>query len=561
MAIDSASTPLKVTTPALEAVLSDRCVLAWPHLAVCGAFSLLFLYLSYMPLYHAHGWRHVAEGQRILATGQLPTTSSLPLADGVDYVAVSWLSQVVMAAVEQFAGKDGLSSLLAVGLLAAVLILARTLYITAHRKRLMLFGAGLLLLLWQPQWGVLQPQVLGVLCFATMLWLLVADAERSPSQFASALGGTAAPSLRLWIGLPLLMILWANLDGSFVIGLLVLLAVAGGRLVDAAMAEHGLRGALRLSSVRCWVWLAEFCLLATLVNPYGWELWGHLLRMENNPLFLAWGGWRPLSLASSAGLGFSLCLLISLGIARLSRLPLKAADLLPLLLVSVLAAGNHLLVWWFAPVFVLVSAPHLAEIASRWGWLRQADKSTDAESRDKPLRFAWTLVCCLLVWITFAITPVSNSLLGGKGRSERQLHDLETPLGAAQFLAKNPAGGLMMTPMEWGDFFQHEAPQTALYLSTDAFQLPRQVRSDYLRVNEGDPSWPDVLDRYAVEQLVVRKETQKRLYRSALQNADWRPLYEDEQAAVFARKPLAVPYVQATEGRVSQSAAGKKGGV
>jgi hypothetical protein len=56
------------------------------------------------------------------------------------------------------------------------------------------------------------------------------------------------------------MVLWANLHGGFVIGLVWLLAVT---VIEAIYQGAWKKGALRFG----------LCALATLVNPYGWQLW------------------------------------------------------------------------------------------------------------------------------------------------------------------------------------------------------------------------------------------------------------------------------------------------
>ena len=81
---------------------------------------------------------------------------------------------------------------------------------------------------------------------------------------------------RLWL-LPLVMAAWVNLHLGFVAGLAL---IVGYLLAEALeMVWSGGRDAPVARLRQCWPWLiATFG--ATLVNPWGWEIYGALLRQE-----------------------------------------------------------------------------------------------------------------------------------------------------------------------------------------------------------------------------------------------------------------------------------------
>ncbi|MGA7262135.1 MAG: hypothetical protein WBX30_14725, partial [Stellaceae bacterium] len=82
---------------------------------------------------------------------------------------------------------------------------------------------------------------------------------------------------RLWL-LPVLMVAWVNLHLGFVVGLAL---IAGYVLTETLeMVWPGRREAAVEQLRQCWPWLiAVFG--ATLVNPWGWEIYGALLRQEH----------------------------------------------------------------------------------------------------------------------------------------------------------------------------------------------------------------------------------------------------------------------------------------
>jgi hypothetical protein len=81
---------------------------------------------------------------------------------------------------------------------------------------------------------------------------------------------------RLWL-LPLLMAAWVNLHLGFVAGLAL---IVGHLLAEALeIIWSGRREAAVARLRQCWPWLIA-TLGATLVNPWGWEIYGALFRQE-----------------------------------------------------------------------------------------------------------------------------------------------------------------------------------------------------------------------------------------------------------------------------------------
>ena len=80
----------------------------------------------------------------------------------------------------------------------------------------------------------------------------------------------------LWL-LPLLMVAWVNLHLGFVVGLAL---IAGYVLTETSeMVWPGRRKPAMERMRQCWPWLIAV-LGATLVNPWGWEIYAALLRQE-----------------------------------------------------------------------------------------------------------------------------------------------------------------------------------------------------------------------------------------------------------------------------------------
>ena len=192
-------------------------------------------------------WGHVRFGQDIIAAGQLPTNDSYSFTSDRPWINHEWLAEVLMAAAYAAGGARGLvalKALLAIGAIVLVTVLLRQRVPEGwHRAVLVAFT---LLVGVAPLTRTMRPQVFSLVLFAALL-VVISTAERSPRRW--------------W--LPPMFLVWANLHGAWLVGAGILVVWTAIRFID--------------KQSRPWRWHLVFVGLlsaaATLVNPYGLELW------------------------------------------------------------------------------------------------------------------------------------------------------------------------------------------------------------------------------------------------------------------------------------------------
>lgn len=190
-------------------------------------------------------WLTLMAGREVVENG-LPHTEHLTvLGEGSTWTDQQWLAQVVFYAAHGLAGMRAVI-LLGIAFVLLALGLAFATARTGGASSRSTFVIGLLAILAGPWGWTLRAQTAALPLFAAVLWLLV-DASRN---------GTRRRTLLV---LPLL-VLWANLHGSVVLG--------------AGLAM--LLGVVELVRARRIVWiplallvLSPLCVLAT---PYGWDI-------------------------------------------------------------------------------------------------------------------------------------------------------------------------------------------------------------------------------------------------------------------------------------------------
>jgi hypothetical protein len=192
-------------------------------------------------------WHRLAVGEYLAHTGHFPKGDTFSyLADFQDIADHEWGSALILYGLWSLGGGAAIV-LTKIATLAVTLALVVQAGNAGRRPTLVVTGfyAVVLLALLPSFQSTVRCMVFTHLLFA--LWVYLWKRERRGQAVAA------------WL-YPLTMIAWANLHGGFVIGLfwLALLAVIEG--------AYG-------GPWKTWAARLGWCGLATLVNPYGWNLW------------------------------------------------------------------------------------------------------------------------------------------------------------------------------------------------------------------------------------------------------------------------------------------------
>lgn len=521
---------------AADPVLTPKLSPAWalrlwqlPCVLLIGA---LFLLASYLPLRPTDLWGHVAWGHWIVAHRQLPKEDPFfALAQGMPVVDSAWLSQVIFAAIDRAGGPAWLSNVFALSTLATWLVLWRVLFL---RTRNWLSSFVMLLVVFGLAWSrltTIRPENFAWMAFAILWWCLESDRARPADSRAFR--------WQLWLGVPLVMVLWANLHGSFLCGLAVLFAAALGGAIDSLRSKRSLAATFADRGVQVRFFVAELALLATLINPYGIDLPISAALFARNENLRDILEWQPLAFGSIASYEFVAAWVLAMILLRFGRRPLAPEHVLLLAVFGLATLNGNRMIGWFAVVYGVAFAPLLDDLMMRPALVREV---TAPAREDEPVSrgltlwgrsWSYTLIACLLVWLPFALSPLSIPVLGGKPRSSAQLLGGDTPLALTAYLANKPIQGPVYCPQWWSDWLVRSSPGMRPTMTMNMHLAPRQVWLDYRRTGAAHASWPNLLGRYAVEHVILDKRQFVELTQALRSDTGWKVLYEDERAILF----------------------------
>jgi hypothetical protein len=474
----------------------DGILAAWVALVV--AVPAIVVALSPMSTVDlAYGIR---TGQLVLTGAVIPRVDPFTFtAAGLPWVDQQWLAHVVFGAVYGLGGFAALQVLWVGVVVATVGLTARAAFISGAGLRTCAVVAMAGFVVAAQGFG-LRAQVFGLLCLSILLVLIAVRRSRPGA---------------LWLAVPLLAA-WANLHGSYVMGLALL-------FVAAIEDRHG------GSAVRRDLVVLAAASIATLANPYGIDAWRYVISIGTNPtistLVTEWRHTDPLQPAGAAFYASIAGAAIIVAIAaRRGRYPDVGSLLWLGILASLGAWAFRAVAWWgigAVPVVAVAATRLRAASTDRSGWLAVPG---EAGRRRVFASAAAALVITIAVGLALAL-PADQRLM-------------DAPAGIADAVrsiaASNP--GLRVFDAErWGSWLELEVPDAGYFADSRIELIPASAWGDYVAVSDAQPGWEGTLDRWRVNVLAVSSVDQPSLLAAISSSATWRVVYRDADGLVAVR--------------------------
>lgn len=498
---------------------------------------VLFLSWNYLPVYHTDIWGHVSYGSWILEHRTLPVEDPfVDLAAGVELIDNAWLSQVLFSLTVESFGPAGLNDLYAVMLLGIFLAFAGTYSIRGEQKMVGFLCAGAACLITAPRLAILRPELSGMLCFAlVLLQLAFIDRQRRTANSANS----GVPRI-CWLTLPLTFIVWANMHGSYIVGLGVLGCAALGTGVECLFQSGSLSHCFRSARVRSDLLLLQFSILAVCINPYGVDLLLQTLLFPTHPNLKSVMEWYPLKMLSLEGIPMMASWLVAAFAIRHSRKSFSVRDVLMLTGLTLAVCLRVRMIAWYAPVYVFVMAPHFADCVARIASLQWTRRISGALGILERPSFHIGLITAFVVYLSFAFSPISRHVMGGTTRPLEQALSHQTPLGVSEYFETHPPRGLIYAPQWWGDWLVWKSNNSIdVFASTNSIHLtPANTWNDYLSISRGRNGFENLLTRYRINTVVVSQDLQPGLVKIMDRTAGWRAVHRDDISVIYERNRM-----------------------
>lgn len=481
-----------MSVQAIEAAQAERNTLPlWVGLIVYA----VMLAAGNRLLHDPDAYWQIAVGQWMVDHRAVPWTDTFSFTmQGQPWLSTQWLAQVIYGQFYAWFGWAGPVALAALAIAMTYALLTRFLVrYLADVPVMILLPVSFLMAL--PHLYA-RPHVLALPVMVAWVGALLTAAERRE----------APPFV-----LVLLITLWANLHGGFVLGLMLIGPIA----LDAVLnAEAPARMRLMLR----WFVFGLVALAASCATPYGWNslLAARAILNLGEALKLI-REWAPADFSFLGPIEAGVLLIVALAFMRGMKLPLMRNVLFVGLLYMALAHIRN------ADVFALlgpmvVAAPLAAQFGGRGNEVGLAFP--------QPHGFAVSVAAALMIALTAGAFAVNRY---------RPAENV-TPVAAVKFL-KERGAQRVFNDYEFGGYMiaQGVAPyidgRTELY--GEKFVLEHKDASRLLN----PVGFFELLERYGIDATLLNRTTPAALILDQVDG--WRKVFSDDQVAVHVRDPSA----------------------
>jgi hypothetical protein len=330
-----------------------------------------------------------------------------------------------------------------------------------------------------------------------MLALPIAAAW-SAGLVAARARGRAPP-----LALALLMILWANMHGGFILGLALIGPFAIEALIEA-------RASARLGIAIEWALFACAAVAAALINPYGGEALIFPFRLMSVENLARVSEWRPQDFSHLGPMEITLLALIGFALTRpFAAPPIRTTLLIALIGMALAHARHQLLLGLIAPM--LLARP----IAKAVGQEPPSDRLRVAR-----IAVAATLAGCLVFGALRLVAPVER--VDGTAAPIAALDAVPPELKAKPVLNDYAFGGYLI--------WSHVRP----FIDARADMYGDEMLSLYAKLASGDRGTLEgALKRYGVAWTIFPPDS--KVAAAFDREPGWRRLYADAYAVVHVR--------------------------
>ena len=468
---------------------TDTASYLWLGLVLLIALSIAFL----LPVTPQDYWWYLRIGHDTLTTGAVPRLDTLTFTrtgTPVDYQ--SWGAAVLFWLVYRLGGLT-LTVLLRGVLLAATLTLV---WASVRLSGVGRLGASLVLLAAvltsSNNWSI-RPQLLAYPLFALAIFILYKwqNGEKKAVYW-----------------LPLIMLVWVNLHGSFV----MLILLVGAALVFG----RGDRRSLGLAF--------GGVLPAVLANPRGLGAWMYVfnsLTVPSSQLFS--GEWLP---PVNTGWQMNIFFLWLLGfplLAALSARKLNRLEWTWFLGFGFLALWGERYVIWFVFILVVLTAGRLADWEKKY--------LSGSEQARPYFNLALSLIFVLL---PLAFLPGLREKWWKQSPAETE----NTPIAATSWLAAHPdLPGPLWSEIGFSSYLEFALPQRTTWIDTRFEVFPVEQWQTYQAITDARYDWESRLEDSGVNLLMVSPQNQPYLLSALERSPAWCELYRDPVAVLYQRAP------------------------
>jgi hypothetical protein len=477
-------------------------------------FVAVFLYFAIPPdkdmLLDGDTGYHIRAGEYILDTLSIPTVDLFSfITPTLPWTAHEWLSEVILALLHRLGGLTAV--VIAFSCITAACVLVFYKIVRSEGNNILLSTAATVMFVALAKMHILaRPHIFSLFILIVWYWLLNEFQYRHRN--------------RLWT-MPVIMLLWVNLHGGYVIGLALLGVYFAGNCHllysdkyqwDTSGRENAreLGKALGLSMLVC------------LANPIGYHIFLFPFKLISSRFIMDHTG-EFLSPNFHDPQPFKYLLLLLIVFLAYSR---RKPNIIEIVL-TVLFTSMSLYSVRYIPLLGVVVIPVILRYIERDSLsvfpglerfvMQRVNNITLADSMAKG--YLWPVASIFII-----------SFLAVNGTVTHSFDPKIKPMAALEFLRDHPIAGNMFNNDEFGDctiYALHK--QYKVFIDGRGDMYGAEKFKEYFRITGFESGWDRVIEKYNITWIFF--DTNSVLSRYLINQADWKLIYSDKVASIFVK--------------------------
>jgi hypothetical protein len=462
-------------------------------------------------------WWHLRAGQWIVENRQIPREDVFSYTRaGESWEYPGWLVEVPLYWLYQLAGPGGLNLWTAFMVTLTFAFVWLTLsggpFLKAFVIVLAAAAAGV-------YWAA-RPYLVTFLLAAITLWFL----EKYRWRKAENPG-----KMVYW--LPVLMILWVNSHGGFLVGFMIWgiywISEVGLILWETWFKKQ------RPFEIRTFgtplLWSGLLMVIAVCINPYGPGMLMYPFKTVSIGVLRDYiQEWQTPEFHSIAVQPFAWLMLLTFGAVGASRQKLTFIDfaLVGLFFYMGLLAGRNVALFSIVAPMVLTrhAAPAIDGLSNSLGMQFAATVAPGKRSARLNVIILLVLLAAVLFKVA-TIYPEKTNIDAFKGY---------LPIGAVDYLNTNQPEGRLFNPYNWGGYLLWDLPGYPVFVDGRTDLYNDEIINKWLTVVRVEDGWQDILKGYGINLVLI--EPRSMLDRTLALDSAWAPIYRDAISNIYQRK-------------------------
>lgn len=453
--------------------------------------------------------RHITLGNYILDAGTIPTQDVFSFSKlGDPLTPHEWLSDVLFSLAHKAAGLDGVVWLTALVLSLSFWLIYKQSLQLSNLSVLALLGGIIGVGAGSLHW-LTRPHIFTILF--TAIWSIELEKVRLGLK-------------KGWVIFPIMMVVWANLHGAFIAGLVIWAIVFLGELFEKQK---------NWNQLRVLIWIGPSSILASLINPDGLGIWKTGLGFLGNQYLVSHTAeYLPPDFQNPSFWPFLVVIGISLIILGLSKRRIKYSHLFLLASWTAMALYSARNI----PLYIVVVIPILCELGAKlikegrglWivDWFLNLQKRVAITERD--IKGGLISGATMLLSIYLLVSGVRLDFQNRGNVFSREIF----PVKAVDWLVDNPIQGNGFNYFPWGGYLLYRLwPEQLVFIDGQTDFYGEDLTREYERVITLQTGWQKILYKYDISWVIMPADSPLAAYLA--DSDDWEMSYRDQTTRIY----------------------------